>query len=883
MEDSKDSDVAIDDYELAKELHTFKQDMAEMKQSTRFILKRMNEIQFNKGHSDRDSDNLCPECGCSLGSYKDLLFRLQQLEVRDKKREKEVKLLVKAVQNLSERFDNFLTNLESHLDLSCDGKIGRGENIQSNKKSQDFTKLNAELKTLENVINENLPTTDNVFTLPTTDNVFTLPTTDNVSALPTTDNVSSVNSSNIPSFAAVSSVTMETIEHDVSKNILDFKTTSQGDRSDGRKGFSQTKTFTSINLSAPLIESNHQHLLNFSSVPNFSKGEIAKKAMKGPTETSKSISSNSRAAQSILASSDNSHRMDSETSNQIQHESDVDQETSQEVRSPDIPSMNQASNFEKLKTTTQKSKSQPASSTLVDSPVVEIQDSSLETKCGQETLVSQSAGSNSNSASAADGILKPNFTQIKQKQEAPSGIKTEHDDLDVNSEKKHVNIRYWKMEKMIAQNVSYTDSQCLKTVLCIDVSASMRTNNAWEQTTHFFTEFMNETEGEIVLEQQTFAITTFGIQTQIVQTMTVDLSRLRKTFESLKLGGPSPLYGGLYKALFSAESVTPVLDAEMVVYPRIILISDGHATDPTLIQGPDVVEKEKMKMIMDSTCEVAKQLAQRKVRVYCVPVGNADMTLMEKIASITHGRTYSFKDGALLAKFAKHNEDLAKVTLEPCEAAIIEDPLAGMYERTDMNINEVEPDGGAYEERANLEKSLPKLGSRVRRGPDWNRGNEDGNGVGTVVGHPREYWVNVVWDFSKKIRQYSYGARGIFDIVIVDDPRVLQFDEVIAVGCHVHRGKNWSDGNEDGGPGSRGVVLKVQEDGRVLVRWENRRKMYCNFGNKGQFSVEICNPFDDSFSVQQLQEWVTTSYPPSTLKSKNKNTVNKNKNKNKNS
>lgn len=32
-------------------------------------------------------------------------------------------------------------------------------------------------------------------------------------------------------------------------------------------------------------------------------------------------------------------------------------------------------------------------------------------------------------------------------------------------------------------------------------------------------------------------------------------------------------------------------------------------------------------------------------------------------------------------------------------------------------------------------KKLPKVGSRVRRGPDWHYGNQDSEGPGTVIGH----------------------------------------------------------------------------------------------------------------------------------------------------
>ena len=34
----------------------------------------------------------------------------------------------------------------------------------------------------------------------------------------------------------------------------------------------------------------------------------------------------------------------------------------------------------------------------------------------------------------------------------------------------------------------------------------------------------------------------------------------------------------------------------------------------------------------------------------------------------------------------------------------------------------------------------------------------------------------------------------------------------------VHKGKDWRDGNKDGGPGNTGVVIEVRSNGIVIVR-----------------------------------------------------------------
>jgi hypothetical protein len=43
------------------------------------------------------------------------------------------------------------------------------------------------------------------------------------------------------------------------------------------------------------------------------------------------------------------------------------------------------------------------------------------------------------------------------------------------------------------------------------------------------------------------------------------------------------------------------------------------------------------------------------------------------------------------------------------------------------------PDRDTYHESKS--KTLPPIGSRVRRGPDWHYRQQDSNGPGTVIGH----------------------------------------------------------------------------------------------------------------------------------------------------
>ena len=60
------------------------------------------------------------------------------------------------------------------------------------------------------------------------------------------------------------------------------------------------------------------------------------------------------------------------------------------------------------------------------------------------------------------------------------------------------------------------------------------------------------------------------------------------------------------------------------------------------------------------------------------------------------------------------------------------------------------------------------VGKRVRRGPDWKWGKQDGHGKGTVldIDPPDEGWVKVKWD-NGRTYSYRWGSENVFDLVII--------------------------------------------------------------------------------------------------------------------
>ena len=76
-------------------------------------------------------------------------------------------------------------------------------------------------------------------------------------------------------------------------------------------------------------------------------------------------------------------------------------------------------------------------------------------------------------------------------------------------------------------------------------------------------------------------------------------------------------------------------------------------------------------------------------------------------------------------------------------------------------------------------------GVRVRRGPDWNKRDQDGGGLGTSMGASSAGpgWVKVRWDSSKKCHRYRVGADGKYDLIVADssmpETASISEDEVV--------------------------------------------------------------------------------------------------------
>lgn len=443
----------------------------------------------------------------------------------------------------------------------------------------------------------------------------------------------------------------------------------------------------------------------------------------------------------------------------------------------------------------------------------------------------------------------------------------------VQREKTEVQEAMWHIlgteEDKKAKALGLPDASGAHTTLCFDISGSMAENDAWTHAQIFFDAFIGgleeiQAEHEGVVEEN-IALCTFGHHSGIIQRLTKDFQDVRKAFKSIKLGGPSPMFGGLLLSVAALARPEDKLCTvhDVPVMPRIIMVTDGHCTHTDLIAGPDELGDSTQQ---DQTKSKLIELSQKFVggiNLTCVPAGHADQEYLELLAAAGNGKVVSYKDGRKLAEetlqMLKIGTAISADSISGLKGAIggllsggllsgdgsLEDMLSGKIPSDLLRRLETDRDD-YYLERDN--ENLPKIGSRVRRGPDWHWKQQDSYGPGTVIGHAAERmsaWVE--WDANAHINIYRYGGEGAFDLLLIDEPRILSKTETIAVGCIVKKGPGWKSYIGEDGPAERGVVIKRKPDNTVMVYWDDKKRGTYKWDGSRNGEIVVCDPKEKAF------------------------------------
>ncbi|XP_052278672.1 uncharacterized protein LOC127877082 isoform X2 [Dreissena polymorpha] len=404
------------------------------------------------------------------------------------------------------------------------------------------------------------------------------------------------------------------------------------------------------------------------------------------------------------------------------------------------------------------------------------------------------------------------------------------------------------------------------TVLLLDISESMTSGNSWAQAKTFVSEFMAGLQEHDPLYQPSgvnehVAIATFGHKTQLDVLMTTDFSAARDKIDTMTLGGPSPLYGGLLVALagvISAQNKAQRVNGYLM-HNKIIVITDGRPTETAKIKGPDVADQQSRDQTTVDILSAMNIIDTRLVSVLYVGVGHYDKEFLEILAADSPSSTvFTYKDGRRLSRrnYLCLKVSFVELTLARlighgmgADTTITAEDLDDLrdIERTSANYlarierGERQSREEKYHESSNPQ--LPMIGTRVVRGLDWTYVDQDKNGPGTIVGHAANdavVWVH--WDESNELYWYPYGDAG-FAVLISDDERKLRPGEIVAVGCRV---KPSPFAKVEGVHAwNTGVVIRLNPP-KAHVRWSNGKRGDYTYGVDDDAEIELSSASSES-------------------------------------
>ncbi|XP_056021560.1 uncharacterized protein LOC125649346 isoform X2 [Ostrea edulis] len=409
-------------------------------------------------------------------------------------------------------------------------------------------------------------------------------------------------------------------------------------------------------------------------------------------------------------------------------------------------------------------------------------------------------------------------------------------------------------------------------IFILDTSASIR-GQGFRELKEAFTSIIDESSHYPEIDEN-IAVIVCGQKTKFQRYYSNRYNEIIHCIDDIECKGSSPLAAAMWLSTGALDGVSSQkverikLMSSVHVMPRIVMISDGKPTDIRFTSRPEGDATEyATKSAKDQTLRVASRLG-KLYPIFCIPVGdNPDVSYLEQLSAVSNGGSIvHLKDVRQFGRYNKHLEIPSIIepfnTMMPLNKEMLLSVLSQQMPHTSSRLDNNQIDAivdfverrGSFriedqylivdnnddEKYQELFHHMPPLGSRVKRGPNWKWQNQDAEGIGTVVGHFAEEdgWLYVEWDYGQTCK-YRFGKM-IYDVIVCNEPRVLNDSELIAAGCLVQRGPDWKWADQDGGPGNIGSVYRVKTDG--TVRWSNSVRSNYRFGYGGHFDVEIVVP-----------------------------------------
>ncbi|KAL8598773.1 hypothetical protein ACOMHN_033336 [Nucella lapillus] len=324
------------------------------------------------------------------------------------------------------------------------------------------------------------------------------------------------------------------------------------------------------------------------------------------------------------------------------------------------------------------------------------------------------------------------------------------------------------------------------TMLCLDISESMKEGGAFDQMKNIVLQFIEGVE-DIVTSfgvEENMGLVTFGGRANVVQNLTNDFNLIRDQIDLLQLGGKSPFMEGLLVAMaaFVRKGGAVSISGEWKVRPRVIFISDGHPTESAESQTDIAGNLQNVRMsLFNLLVSYKKDDKSNKVHpIVFIPVGEkADKHYMEvmstmcdgvylepdKVQQLCHYFRVQETIGKVLVTLRRGTQDLSPQKLDATMVALTPDlreaekqevkevVLRELANPNRVRSRHVKPNDMDYvfenTEKVMEGKRLP-LGTRVIRGPDWSHGNQDRGGPGTVIHHHESRTVELKWREKEK-------------------------------------------------------------------------------------------------------------------------------------
>ncbi|XP_052698297.1 uncharacterized protein LOC128176193 [Crassostrea angulata] len=428
-----------------------------------------------------------------------------------------------------------------------------------------------------------------------------------------------------------------------------------------------------------------------------------------------------------------------------------------------------------------------------------------------------------------------------------------------------------RFEAQICHELRYQHGKGPFNIFILDTSSFLGEEGSI-QLKETFTTIIDEYSNHPDIDENV-AVIVCGRHTKFLRHYSNQYQNIKRCLDDVEFGGPCPLSAAflLLRGVLGNFKHYSRSIGDFHVHQRIILISNGRPTDYIDIDSdspPLTGSSEGMTHLIKVTGGIG-----RVNPIFCVPVGgNPALSTLEFLSGQSRGGKVVYPDKARqLAKCSQNLKTAAMLSFtikydgedrERILTSLVCTCPHRVFSELDQNdiidlcmrkplfcsmdviIKEIEDDQELYIER---DLRMPPLGSRVKRGRDWQWGDQDMFGPGTVVGHSKDVgWLRIAWDKNKAIYPYRYGSNPYendkYDVMICDEPRILE-GELIAPGCLVTRGPDWEWGNQDGGAKSIGTVLRVDDNGVVLVYWKHGSCHQYRYGYDDKIDLQLCDPF----------------------------------------